>query len=293
MSPLVVLISLGGMLVLTGLVLLIAALAGITAPTAPRWPAGARRSLPRLRRSWVAAGVLGLVVFVVTGWVAAGIAATGAVFVVPGLWSDTRSVAVIDRLEGLASWTRRLSDLMASGAASSLEAALERSVKTAPASIAGPVGELAMRLGPQGTEAALRAFADELADPAADHVAMALILRHRSGGRGLALVLKELAEDVEVQVRLRRQVEADRAKPRSNVRLVLTVSLLMAAGMALFARDFMAPFSTPVGQVALAVVLGIFAAALGWIRSLTKVVVGARYLTPGTTDPQVGVGVRR
>ncbi|MEI2811934.1 MAG: hypothetical protein V9F00_17630 [Nocardioides sp.] len=74
------------------------------------------------------------------------------------------------------------------------------------------------------TEDALRAFADELDDSTGDLVAANLILGARRRGAGLASVLEGLAESVAADVRARRQVEADRAKPRATARWVTLIS---------------------------------------------------------------------
>ena len=60
---------------------------------------------------------------------------------------------------------------------------------------------------------ALRAFADDLADPTGDLVVAALMLAADRRGRGLTRVLEGLAVTVEAEVALRRQVDADRATP--------------------------------------------------------------------------------
>ncbi len=80
------------------------------------------------------------------------------------------------------------------------------------------------------TEDALRAFADELDDSTGDLVAANLILGARRRGAGLASVLEGLAESVAADVRARRQVEADRAKPRATARWVTADQRLGAPG---------------------------------------------------------------
>ena len=288
MTAVTVMIAGGAMAVLAGLVAGAGALLGFGGP-APRRPI--RRGLRLSRRSLTAAGV-GLVVFVASGWLLAGLTAAWCVVVVPELWSDKRAATVITRLEAVASWTRRLADLMASGAANSLESALARSASMCPPAIEAEVARLGARLGPQGTEPALRAFAEEIDDPAGDHVAAALILRTRSGGAGLSLILGDLACDIEAQVANRRQIEADRAKPLSNVRMIIVLTGVMSAALVVFGGDYMAPFHSVTGQVLLALPMGMMIAALMWIRDLTKAVQGPRFLraTPSGAGPAIRAG---
>jgi Flp pilus assembly protein TadB len=137
-------------------------------------------------------------------------------------------------------------------------------------------------MGPQGLEPALRAFGRDLADPAGDHVAMALILRARNGGRGLATVLQNLATDVDEQVRMRRTIKSELGKRMNSIRglIILTVSVWILA--AVFLGQYMAPYSSPDGQIALLVIVGVFALGMAWLRRLTRPVVGARFLVdPG------------
>ena len=83
------------------------------------------------------------------------------------------------------------------------------------------------------TETALRAFADELDDATGDLIAANLILGARRRGAGLASVLEGLAESVAADVRARRQVEADRAKPRATARWVTLISASVLVVLAL------------------------------------------------------------
>jgi len=269
-----VLIGVGVMLGLSGVLLAVAALRGFALPGRPIRV----RPWPRLRRSHAVAAVAGLVVFMLTGWPAAATGAAGAVLIVPPILDTSATVQEIARLEGLAGWARRVADLLASGAAGSLEAAIRRSATTAPAAIGGAVAALVARIGPQGLEPALRRFADDVNLPAGDLVVAALILRSRHGGRGLVAVLTGLADDLDEQVRTARDVEADRAKPRANVRMMVLFTLALVTGLLLFARQFLAPYATPLGQLALTGVVAVFAAALLWLRRLSRPVAGVRFL---------------
>ena len=184
----------------------------------------------------------------------------------------------IAKAEALADWTRRLADLISSGAAGSTRDALQRSLNSTPAPIAEQVARLVARIGPQGAETALRLFAAEVEDPAADKIAGVLILRERNGGPGLADVLTGLALDLDERSRMVREVESERAKPRANMRTIVVVTGLLIVGMMLFARTFLSSYSSAFGQVMLVVVAGVFAVALRWMRRLSDPTVAPRVL---------------
>ena len=103
----------------------------------------------------------------------------------------------------------------------------------------------------------------------ADAVVLALLLRLRAGGRGLADLLHAQAEAQSEQVRTRRQVEADRAKPRTTVRCLIAIVAVMLAGLFTFAGHYLTPFSTLTGQFVLAVLTAIGAGAVAWMHRLT------------------------
>ena len=236
--------------------------------------------LPRVRCARVAGGsrrgvrqtavavVLGAGAWQATGWPVAGPVVAAAVLGLPRVLAPVEAREAIVRGEAVATWTRRVADLLASGAGG-LEQAIRRSADTAPDPIAEPVRALARQMRLHGTETALRAFADELADPAADAVVLALLLRVRTGGRGLAELLHAQATTQAEQVRARRQVEADRAKPRTTVRCLLAIVAAMLAGLFACAADYLTPFSTPAGQLVLACLAVFAAAAVVWMHRLT------------------------
>lgn len=283
MTSIGVLVAVGAMLVLAGLAGLISMAVGV------EWSSQRghkpRRARRRLRPGDVVAVVLGLLTLLLTGWIAAGFGAAGAVLVVPQIVGRDSGKGQLTRLDALGSWIRRLSDLLASGAASSLERALEKSAAVAPDPIASEVTTLAGRIGPQGTRAALLGFARDMADPVSDEVVMSLILQLRHGGRGLAAVLSDLADHVDDLLRMRREVEADRAKPRANVRTIVLLTLGLSVGLILFARDYLQPYHTVIGQIALLGVVGLFAAALLWLRQMVRRAPGQRLLIDADLDP--------
>jgi len=281
----ILLLTVAGLLVAGGLVGAVAATRG--ARLFPEGTACASAG-PRFRfttQHGIAIGA-GVLVLLLTGWPVAAIGvAAGVIFVPKVLGGGKAAKQLIDKTEALADWTRRLADLIASGAASSTRDAIVKSQGSVSNAISDHVDLLIHRIGPQGFESSLRRFAVEVNDPSADKIAGVLILRERNGGPGLSDVLSALAEDLDERARMVREVEAERAKPRANMRTIVVVTGLLIAGMVLFARTFLSSYSTPLGQALLVLVALTFAYALRWMRRLADPPVPPRVL--------VGTGERK
>ena len=65
-------------------------------------------------------------------------------------------------------------------------------------------------------------------------------------------------------------METSRASIRSGVRTVVVFSVLFAAGLAVAARSYLAPFSSPTGQAVLALVGGLYAVGLTLMVTLAR-----------------------
>ena len=224
----------------------------------------------------VALGV-GLVAGLLTGWLVLAALLPGLVLGLPVLLATSPETQRIAQLDGIAEWTRNLSGVLTAG--QGLEQALIASLRSTPQSVRPQVSGLVSRLkGRWPTEAALRAFADDIDDATGDLVAAALILGARKRGPGLAAVLTGLAESTAADVRARRQIEADRAKPRATARWVTILSAGVLAVLAL-SGQFLAPYASPVGQVALLLLLACYAGCLVWMRRMAASPPPPRLLT--------------
>ncbi|WP_229734414.1 type II secretion system F family protein [Cellulomonas carbonis] len=214
----------------------------------------------------------------VSGWPVAGALVTTTVIGLPVLLG-TGAVAArrIGRVEAIEEWTRRLSDILIAGVG--LEQALTTSVRTCPPALASEVQALGARLSARWpTEQALRAFADDVDDAAADLVVTALVLASRRRGPGVARVLTAVADSVAEDVAVRRKVEAERAKPRATARAVTLITLAVVAVGALNGA-YLDPYTTPLGQVVLAAIAAGFIGCLVWMRALTLSPPEPRFLT--------------
>ncbi len=261
--------ALAGALIVAGVIGIILGLR--PTPVRERRPATGRmrrlHKLTRTTRMLLLGGLAGgVVAWLVTGWVLAIAAVPVAAVGLPMLLSAGPAASRIARLEAMEEWTRSLSGVLTVGVG--LEQALVATLRSTPAAIAPEVTRLVARLRARwGTEDALRAFADELDDSTGDLIAANLILGARRRGAGLASVLEGLAESVAADVRARRQVEADRAKPRATARWVTLISAGVLVILAV-SGTYVAPYRSPLGQVILVGLLSAYVATLIWMKRM-------------------------
>lgn len=261
--------ALAGALIVAGVIGLIIGLR--PAPVRQKRPASRRMrrlgEMDRTTRMLLLGGVAGgVVAWLVTGWVLAIVAVPVAAVGLPMLLSSGSAASRIARLEAMEEWTRSLSGVLTVGVG--LEQALVATLRSTPAAVTPEVTRLVARLRARwGTEDALRAFADELDDSTGDLIAANLILGARRRGAGLASVLEGLAESVAADVRARRQVEADRAKPRATARWVTLISAGVLVILAV-SGTYVAPYRSPLGQVILVGLLSAYVATLIWMKRM-------------------------
>lgn len=274
----VIIPALAGALIVAGLIGVVLGLRPSDAP--PRRVKPQRmRSMARRTRIVLLIGVgVGMLIWLLTGWVLAVLLVPAIVVGLPMLLSSSSTTVQIDRLEAMEEWTRSLSGVLTVGLG--LEQALVATMRSTPAAIAPEVTRLVSRLRARWvTEDALRAFADELDDATGDLVAANLILGSRRRGAGLANVLEGLAESVTADVRSRRQVEADRAKPRATARWVTLISTGVLVVLAI-SGTYVAPYRSPLGQVILISLLSAYVATLIWMKQMAVGHRLPRFLAP-------------
>lgn len=254
----------------TGGLLLVAV--GLT--KAPPRPARTRSRARRIRLSrrtrtlLLVGAVIGAVVAVLTGWVVAVVIVPAATAGLPLLLSAPPAEQELKRLEAMEEWVRSIAGVLTAGVG--LEQALITSLRSTPEAIKPEIARLVGRLRSRwDTPTALRLLADDLDDTTGDLIAANLLLGARRRGGGLAPILDALAESVGQEVRARREIEADRAKPRSNARLITGISVAVLGFLA-FSGDYVAPYGSPFGQALLLVLLVCYVAALVWMRVMAR-----------------------
>lgn len=273
--------AVAGVLAVSGVMLVAAGLRRVPAPPPTVTPQGGSRIASRLRLSartgalLLAGGAAGAATAVFTGWAIALVLFPLALAGLPALLAPTPPTQIV-RLEAMEEWTRSLAGVLTAGAG--LEQAVIVTLRSAPAPIQQEVSTLVSRLHARWpTEEALRAFADDLDDATGDLIAAKLVLAARRRGPGLASVLDSLAESVAADVRARRTVEADRDKPRATVRWITVITVVALSVLALN-TSYIEPYRSSLGQLLLALLLGIDVACLVWMRAMTRPRTAPRFI---------------
>lgn len=283
-------LALGCCLGLTTLCL-VAALRGWRPSMRRRQPPAASplASAWRYPRSLAGLGA-GVGTLVITRWPVAGVAVAALVYFWPFMFGAGKVAGdQIVRLEALATWTESLRDSIAGSVG--LEEAIRHSLAAAPKVLVPLLERLDGRLRVQiPLQQALETFAEELEDASADLVVGALMLNARLRGPGLVATLTALASSTREELDLRRRIEEGRKSLRRTALIILGATSLFAGGLTVLSREYVSPYSSPTGQVMLALVVAVFGAGLMWIRSAADLRVPERFL--GTaTDTRTGAAL--
>lgn len=235
-------------------------LLGTMAPTGRN----ASRSGAQRGRGPVLAVVAAIVVWAVTGWPALALATAATVLFFPAFFgSGRRDNRSIERYEALADWIRRLASGFDAGGG--ITTTLVRSADQVQPAIARPVRVLATRISARmRPDEALRAFAEDMADPVCDLIACALIQISTLQGAGSVRVLQELADTISREVIAARTIDTERSAPRMTMRIVIAVSFGTAIAMGIF-TDYLAPYGSTGGQIALVVIISLAGLCMMWL----------------------------
>ncbi|UQN31825.1 type II secretion system F family protein [Brachybacterium kimchii] len=241
------------------------------------------RRLSGARRQQLRLGVIGLVigiaVWLLTGYFVAVIAGPAIALITPSLIPRSTGKKTIDRLNGMEEWARSLSGLLSAGG--DIEQAIIASRNSAPEALKEEIGMLAARLQAGiPIEHALEALGDDLDDPTGDMLVGSLSLGARRRGSGLARLLEGTASTISDDVAARRQIEADRAKPRANARFIAAIAVLVIAGEFIFNPSYVEPYKTPLGQIVLIALVALFLVGLVGMNLASREPKGQRLLRP-------------
>lgn len=253
-------------------------------PPGPASSSRARRAWTSADRTRALAAVAGGLAAVLTRWPVATLLTAAAVWTLPRvLGPDREHRRSLARIEAIATWAELLRDTLSSAAG--LEQAITATAPVTPLPIRAQVQRLAdsVRTGVRLSDA-LRAFADELADPTADLVVRALQQAAGYHGGQLTESLTSLAATAREQAQIRMRVATTRATTRTAARVITGTCVVMVAGLILLNRGFLAPYGTLTGQMVLLVVGGVFAGGFVWLARASRIPQPPRILGGASTD---------
>ncbi|HEV3170107.1 MAG TPA: type II secretion system F family protein [Actinocrinis sp.] len=262
-----------------GLTLLIVGLVGF--PRRPKDPTGGPDSAALIQRygqRTVIALAVGLVVGLASQWPVLGLGAIVLTFFWRELFGGAGAEKLaMRRVEALAMWTESLRDTIAG--AVGLEQAIPATTRAADPALREPLNAMLDRLrGRMPLPEALQHFADDINDSSADLVIAALILNSKLRGPGLRDVLTALGRSAREEVDMRQRIIAQRAGTRRSVQIIVGVVVGFVLLMAIFNRGFMRPYGTPMGELVLTAVLGLFGFGFWWLRRLAMTEPPSRFL---------------
>ncbi|MBA4608573.1 MULTISPECIES: type II secretion system F family protein [Aeromicrobium] len=278
MISLALMVTLLGAVIGAGILLVVVGMSEYDEP-APRRPGVSLRDrVQGSARRALLGGAAGLVILLLTGWPVLAISVGALVWFAPmlfgGLASEKRAMA---KLEGLAAWTESLRDTIAG--AVGLEQAIPATAYAASPAIKPALIRLTDRLRVRTSlSTALQGFADDIDDPSADLIVATLILNARLRGPGLREVLTSLAKSARADLDMRRRIAASRSSTRRSVQIVMGITVAFVLFLSIFNRSYVEPYSTPIGQIVLLVVIGLFAAGFIWMRRLSEFETPERFL---------------
>jgi tight adherence protein B len=223
---------------------------------------GSRREIRRTRSTTspsratllLAGGALlsGAFVWLATGWPVAAVFAATAAATLPRMLSGGASRrARTDRIEAIGAWTESLRDSLveAAGVEQAIIAASARPPEAIAEDIAAAMTPLHHHRQPLSE--ALAALQVRLNDPIADLVIAQLLVAAQAPTGRLAATLTRIAEQARHHVTLRLDIEADRAPIRTELRLVIAITIGLIGGLRLLRPQFLTPYHSLGGQAVL------------------------------------------
>ncbi len=221
--------------------------------------------------------VLGVGVWLATGWVVAAMLGATAGVVGPIMWRAPRNRRdFIEEIEAYSQWTEQVRDLVA--ASGSLFEAVTLSASQAPPRLRPHVVQMASVARTLGLTPALDWFAARMESPFADRLVLGMKIAWDSGAR-VSEAFDGTARAMRAEVETRRRNEVANARAWTQVLAILGVTVGAVVLMFVFNRGFFDPFGTVFGQVVLLIVGILIFGNVFWVLKLSESGMPVRLLT--------------
>lgn len=279
------LLALSGTMIGSGLAL--ALTTRLPKPVSPAQRPGSHAARPKRSpvtpRRLVLVSAAALSVYLVTGWPVGALLSAAAAWFLPALLGPDRDHRErLARIDAVAAFTEMLRDTLTASAG--LNQALAVASQHAPEAIRPAAQRLAERLRERDTTVgqSLHSFADEIKDPTADLVALALASASEHPTGDLAGLLSSLATTAREQAAMRTRIAVARSRTRTAVRIVTGTTIALAAVLLLADRHYLAPYGSAAGQTVLLATGTLFGLGFSWLRTLGTIAEPNRLWTSRT-----------
>jgi len=260
-----------------GVLISVAAWSGVVSTARSRHEPRRSHQPDRLVVRLVLVLVVGSLAFWWTRWPVAGGAAAIAGFTLPSVaGASGKRNKELARSEAVAVWAEMLRDLLVTNAG--LREAIGKTARFAPAAISTEVRALDVRAQRGELASALRRFADDIDDPVADTVIVALLLAERRAVADLGGMLAATAASARDNVAMQLRVNAARARVYRTAQLIAIVISFFMGLLIVTNREYLEPFGTLAGQFALSIIVVIFGSAIWGMMLLARPQVAPRLL---------------
>jgi Flp pilus assembly protein TadB len=232
----------------------------------------------------VVVGLLaGVGAWLLSGWPVLTLGAVAGGLLLPRAWAArAQATEQAARSEAVAEVAAGLRDAVRGGLG--VTDALGGLAHWGPPALRPELTEVAAQAAMLGLPHALEGFTRRLGDPLADLLAATLALNQRLGGRNLSQVLDELAAAIRAEAHTLREVRARQAQQRLSARLVAAAPIFILLAIRQTNPTYLTPFSSPLGQLVLALALALIATGYAAMVRLARPPAGTRLLpaTPTT-----------
>lgn len=211
------------------------------------------------------------------GWPAVSAATFAVGFLLPAWYFGNRhqrrrsavQAALADAVDSLRAGVR---------SGMSIEEALGSLARNGPEVLRPHFAGLSRELRLSGFEEAVQRTREQIAEPAFDTVAAALLMSHRVGGRNLSTVLDSLSRSVRQSVQVERELRAHQAKNVLSARIIAAMPLVLILAIRGLNPEYLDVFSTPTGQGILALCLLSVAIGYAGMLRVTRLPIDERVL---------------
>jgi protein-S-isoprenylcysteine O-methyltransferase Ste14 len=224
--------------------------------------------------------ILGVVAAAISGIVILVVVVPAAVIGLPLLLGrpETRERDLLSALDG---WARSLAAAAETGSFT-LREVIGITRGSAPPVLRVAVDRLNQRMaGSWSTGDALRQFAAELDSAHIDEVVIYLIQAADYNAGGLSTALDAVAEMLADQAKQQLETAIERDKPRRSLLTMTGIIAVVLIGIIVFSHTTqIGLYRTPLGELILTIILGVFVLLLVWAKAQSRVNPEARMIVP-------------